>query len=81
MSLQDIENWGVIGAGGAGFPTHVKLDSQPDTIIMNAAECEPLLHKDMEIILYYCDEVLKGLDTTMKIMQQLDTVIVMENRR
>ena len=67
MNLVDIENIGVIGAGGAGFPTHVKLNSKPDTIIMNAAECEPLLHKDMELILHHSDEILKGFRTVMEV--------------
>ncbi len=67
MTINEIENIGVIGAGGAGFPTHVKLNSKPDTIIMNAAECEPLLHKDMELILNYSDEILKGLKTVLAI--------------
>ncbi len=60
MLLQEIENRGIIGAGGAGFPTHVKIDSKPEIIIMNAAECEPLLHKDMEIINNFTDKVLDG---------------------
>ena len=67
MSLQTIKNNGIIGAGGAGFPAHVKLDSRPDTIIMNAAECEPLLHKDIEIIANYSDQVLAGLIEVMNI--------------
>ena len=67
MSLQRIEENGVVGAGGAGFPTHVKLESRPDTVIMNAAECEPLLHKDMEIILNYTDEVLAGFKKVLEI--------------
>ena len=35
---------GVVGAGGAGFPTHVKLAAKADLVIANGAECEPLLH-------------------------------------
>ena len=38
-----VEQAGVVGAGGAGFPTHVKLKAQADTVIINGAECEPLL--------------------------------------
>ena len=34
---------GVVGAGGAGFPTYAKLDKRAETILMNCAECEPLL--------------------------------------
>ena len=67
MTLAAIEANGVVGAGGAGFPAHVKLASAPDTIIVNAAECEPLLHKDMEVILHHSDKVLKGLETAMRI--------------
>lgn len=67
MNLVDIENNGIVGAGGAGFPTHVKLNSNPDTIIMNAAECEPLLHKDMQLLLHFSDEVLNGMKTVMQI--------------
>jgi len=67
MNLSDIENCGIIGAGGAGFPTHIKLNSNPDTIIMNAAECEPLLHKDMQLLLNYSDEVLNGMKIVMLI--------------
>jgi Na+-translocating ferredoxin:NAD+ oxidoreductase RnfC subunit len=41
---------GIVGAGGAGFPTHVKLQARVDTLLVNAAECEPLLYKDQEIL-------------------------------
>jgi Na+-translocating ferredoxin:NAD+ oxidoreductase RnfC subunit len=75
VTLNDIESLGVIGAGGAGFPAHVKLNSAPDTIIMNAAECEPLLHKDMEVLLHYSKEVLKGLATVMRVTGARDAII------
>ena len=45
VTTHDIFEAGVVGAGGAGFPTHVKLSGQADTLLINAAECEPLLHK------------------------------------
>jgi Na+-translocating ferredoxin:NAD+ oxidoreductase RnfC subunit len=67
MNLEEIEKHGIIGAGGAGFPTYVKLNSRPDTIIVNAAECEPLVHKDMELILHHSDAILKGLRIVMEI--------------
>ena len=38
-----VESAGIVGAGGAGFPTHVKLNTKADTVIINGAECEPLL--------------------------------------
>jgi len=41
---------GVIGAGGAGFPTHVKLENPVDTVIVNGAECEPMMHGDQQVM-------------------------------
>jgi Na+-translocating ferredoxin:NAD+ oxidoreductase RnfC subunit len=48
--VEKVRQAGVIGAGGGGFPTHVKLAAKADTIIANGAECEPLLHKDAVIM-------------------------------
>ncbi|MBQ2820977.1 MAG: SLBB domain-containing protein [Thermoguttaceae bacterium] len=53
---------GVVGAGGAGFPTHVKLSAKADTLVCNAAECEPLLHKDKEIIRHFPEQFVLGLE-------------------
>jgi len=61
MTIQDILQNGIIGAGGAGFPTHVKLASKAEILIMNAAECEPLLHKDIEMLKKFSDTVLDGM--------------------
>jgi len=52
---------GVVGAGGAGFPTYVKLNSSVKFFIANGAECEPLLHKDKELMLEHGDLIVKGL--------------------
>jgi Na+-translocating ferredoxin:NAD+ oxidoreductase RnfC subunit len=60
-----LEDWGVVGAGGAGFPTEVKLRSRAEVVIVNAAECEPLLHKDKELILHESRAMLAGLRTVM----------------
>jgi Na+-translocating ferredoxin:NAD+ oxidoreductase RnfC subunit len=67
MTIQDIKNRGIVGAGGAGFPTYIKLNAHPDTLIMNAAECEPLLHKDIEILRHHLEEVLEGFRLAMQI--------------
>jgi Na+-translocating ferredoxin:NAD+ oxidoreductase RnfC subunit len=49
MSLVDqVQRAGVVGAGGGGFPTHVKLAARVEFVIANGAECEPLMHKDAE---------------------------------
>jgi Na+-translocating ferredoxin:NAD+ oxidoreductase RnfC subunit len=57
----EIRDNGVVGAGGAGFPTDVKYRKQVSTFIVNAAECEPLLHKDKEILLHLADDFFAGL--------------------
>ncbi len=66
ISLEQIAEAGVVGAGGAGFPTHVKLAGKADTVLVNAAECEPLLHKDKEVLRRHADEVLEGLAVAME---------------
>lgn len=53
---------GVVGAGGAGFPAYVKMQARGvDTVIVNAAECEPLLHKDKELLKKHSGELMDVL--------------------
>jgi Na+-translocating ferredoxin:NAD+ oxidoreductase RnfC subunit len=61
-----IRDNGVVGSGGAGFPTAVKLSAKAETFIVNAAECEPLLHKDKELLLHHSGEMLRGLACAME---------------
>ena len=57
---------GVVGAGGGGFPTHVKLAGKADTVIANGAECEPLLHKDAAVMEREAARVVAGMLATME---------------
>src|SRR5512137_1915860 len=67
MNLADqIREAGVVGAGGAGFPAHVKAAATVDTVIANGAECEPLLHKDFEIMVRHAPEVVEGVRLLMR---------------
>lgn len=68
ITVDAVAEAGVVGAGGAGFPTHVKLAAQADTVLINAAECEPLLHKDKEVLRAYGDGVIEGLATAMRLV-------------
>ena len=68
ISVQDVFEAGVVGAGGAGFPTHVKLAGKADTVVINAAECEPLLHKDKEVLRAYVDAVTEGTAIGMRLV-------------
>ena len=67
-SLEEIQQAGVVGAGGAGFPSHVKFKAQAEFVIMNAAECEPLLHKDKQILFTYPEECIQGMRMVMDLV-------------
>ncbi|MDR2441042.1 MAG: SLBB domain-containing protein [Planctomycetaceae bacterium] len=67
ITIEQIAAAGVVGAGGAGFPTHVKLSGKADTVVINAAECEPLLHKDKELILHQTEILVEGLARAMQL--------------
>ena len=62
--IQKITNAGIVGLGGAAFPTHVKLTPPPgkkaEAIIINAAECEPYLAADHRVMLEYAEQTLIG---------------------
>ncbi len=63
MSLLDlVKEAGIVGAGGAGFPTHVKLAAKAEYILLNGAECEPLLRVDQQLMALYPDEIIKGFE-------------------
>ena len=57
---------GVVGAGGAGFPTYAKLTDKADTIILNCAECEPLLKLHRQLLEEYTVEILTALSEMIK---------------
>ena len=70
-----LEEWGVVGAGGAGFPADVKLKARAEVVIVNAAECEPLLHKDKELILHESRAMLAGLRMAMERVEASRAVV------
>lgn len=69
MSLLDmVKDAGIIGAGGAGFPTHAKLASKAEYILLNGAECEPLLRVDQQLMELFPDEIIKGFEAAGKLI-------------
>jgi Na+-translocating ferredoxin:NAD+ oxidoreductase RnfC subunit len=62
---ESVRDAGVVGAGGAGFPAHVKAASAAEYVIANGAECEPLLHKDYEVMVHAAHGVVHGLRLLM----------------
>jgi Na+-translocating ferredoxin:NAD+ oxidoreductase RnfC subunit len=65
MLSEQLRESGVVGAGGAGFPTYVKAQSQVEFLIANGAECEPLIHKDAELMKHFPAEILAGMTSMM----------------
>jgi len=66
MLGEKLRECGVVGAGGAGFPTYVKAQSQVEFMIANGAECEPLIHKDAELMKHFPAEILAGMASMME---------------
>lgn len=79
MSLEELRQKlrraGVAGAGGAGFPSYAKLSDKADTIILNCAECEPLLKLHRQILAEYAFEILTALSVVAE-ATGAETVIV-----
>ena len=80
-----IKNAGVVGMGGACFPTHVKLTPPPgckaDCVIINAVECEPYLTADHRLMLEKADEILVGVQILMKAAKVTKGYIGIENNK
>ncbi len=80
--LARVKDGGIVGLGGAGFPTHVKLSPPPsakiDTLILNGAECEPYLTTDHRLMLEYTDQVVEGAKIILKILGIKKCVIGIE---
>ena len=76
---------GVVGLGGAGFPTHIKLAPPPDKkidyIIINAAECEPYLTCDYRVMLEQPEKIIRGLKIMLKLHPNAKGVIGIENNK
>ena len=87
LSVEEIINIvkeaGIVGMGGAGFPTYVKLQpGKPiEAVLINACECEPMLTADHRVMLEYADDVIYGLKAVMKAVAAPKGVIVIEDNK
>src|SRR5690554_91084 len=83
--LTKIEKAGIVGMGGATFPTHVKLTPPPGTtpevLIINGVECEPYLTSDHALMLEKSEEILVGTSIVMKALNVSKAVIGIENNK
>lgn len=80
LSNERLRDIGVVGAGGAGFPTYEKLKSSAEIVILNAAECEPLLHKDKELLIHHPGEVLDGLRLVSEHVGATRTIVAIKEK-
>jgi len=83
--IDAIQQAGIVGLGGAGFPTHAKLRIPPgkkvETLIINGAECEPYLTTDHRIMLEHPADVLTGIRFLRRAIQPDKTVIAIESNK
>ena len=83
--LNIIRDAGIVGLGGAAFPTHVKLsppaEKPVDSVILNGAECEPYLTCDHRLMLEKPKEILAGLDIIVKVLGVKNAYIAIEDNK
>lgn len=83
--LNCVKEAGIVGAGGAGFPTHVKLKPPADTkiteLIINGAECEPYLTADHRLMLENAAEIVTGIQILMKILGVKRALVGIEDNK
>lgn len=83
--LEVIQDAGIVGMGGAGFPTHVKLSPKnPDSIdyiIVNGSECEPYLTSDYRRMLEEPEKVVTGLEIVLHMFPQASGIIAIEDNK
>lgn len=89
LSAEDIvdiiKKAGIVGLGGAGFPTGVKVSPKNanhiDTVIINGSECEPYLTSDYRLMLERNAEIIKGIKAVLKALPNAKAVIGIENNK
>lgn len=83
--MQAVRASGLVGLGGAGFPTHVKLNPKNpdaiDTILINAAECEPYLTADYRESMENSWDIVSGVQTVMEFLNAGRVIIAVENNK
>ena len=78
--IEIIKDAGIVGAGGAGFPTHIKLNTQVETLIINGAECEPLINVDKQLLEFYFDKVYEGIKIAAGLIKAKKIVLTLKEK-
>ncbi len=78
--IKKIRDAGVVGAGGAGFPSHVKLAAQAEVVVTNGAECEPLLRVDQQLMVVRAEEMVHGLELAVSVTGAKEGIIAIKGK-
>lgn len=82
---QYVKDAGIVGMGGAGFPTHIKLtpkkDDAIDYVIVNGAECEPYLTSDYRMMLEESEKIVGGLKIMLRLFEKAQGIILIEDNK
>lgn len=83
--LSKVQKAGIVGMGGAGFPTHVKLTVKTpekiDYVIANGAECEPYITCDDQLMRTKASEIVEGMEYMLRLFPNAKGVVVVENNK
>jgi len=83
--LARIKEAGIVGLGGAAFPTHVKLSRPPEspahTLLVNGAECEPYITADAQLMLEQTDRILQGIKILARLLSVSRVYIAIEDNK
>ena len=83
--LKAVRASGLVGLGGAGFPTHIKLNpknlDEVDTLIINAAECEPYITTDYRECMENSWDIVSGVQTVMEFLETRQVIIAIEKNK
>ncbi len=78
--IRKIRDAGIVGAGGAGFPSHVKFSAQAEVVVVNGAECEPLLRVDQQLRVLEAEKMLAGLTAAVEATGAKEGVIALKGK-
>jgi len=81
--INAVKEAGIVGLGGAGFPTHVKLatDKKIDHVIINGAECEPYITADYRLMLEETEKLIEGINIVLSLFEDAKAVIGIESNK
>ncbi len=77
---EQVKEAGVVGCGGAGFPTHVKVGARAEYVIANGAECEPLLRVDQQLMISRASELVMGLELLSEEVGATRSIIALKKK-